>query len=321
MPDAKAQRKVKLHGDTRCHGRCAWLVPCLLSGGSLLAVGSLLALPLVAQIAPQQSSQTAPRRPATKTAAVPSVAAPHAPTNLLEQPPVAATVTQRNNALTVKADNSSLSDTLRRVASATGMKLDGLGGDERVFGSFGPGAPGEVLTSLLNGSHYNVLMIGALPNGAPRQMVLMRKPASGSAAGSATESQPAPAQPDAASQAPNADEEDPGAAEEPDGPQQAPSIQPAVIPRPGVPEPVPPGQPVAPGQPPGQQPGQPSGQPVAPGQQQPGQPDQPQVRTPQQFLQQIQQQQDLPPAEQSPAPPQDQPQQGEPEPPPDSPPE
>ena len=59
------------------------------------------------------------------------------------------------------------------------MRLDGLGGDERVFGSFGPGAPREVLTALLNGTSYNVMMVGDLPNGAPRELLLTSRAAGG----------------------------------------------------------------------------------------------------------------------------------------------
>jgi hypothetical protein len=88
-------------------------------------------------------------------------------------------VSAHNNELTVKADNSSLSQILHQVSSATGMKLDGLGGDERVFGSFGPGAPREVLTALLNGTSYNIMMVGDLPNGAPRELLLSNRAAGG----------------------------------------------------------------------------------------------------------------------------------------------
>ena len=43
--------------------------------------------------------------------------------------------------------------------------------------------PGEVLTALLDGTSYNVMMVGDLPNGAPRQLLLTRK-ASGGASSS-----------------------------------------------------------------------------------------------------------------------------------------
>ncbi len=47
-------------------------------------------------------------------------------------------MTAAKNQLTVKAENSSLTQILHQVSSPTGMRLDGLSGDERVFGSFGP---------------------------------------------------------------------------------------------------------------------------------------------------------------------------------------
>jgi hypothetical protein len=98
---------------------------------------------------------------------------------MFEQPASPATVTAGNNELTVKADNSSLAQILHQVSSKLGMQLDGLGGDERVFGSFGPAAPREVLTALLDGTSYNVMMVGDLPNGAPRELLLTRRTGGG----------------------------------------------------------------------------------------------------------------------------------------------
>ncbi|MGA9720541.1 MAG: hypothetical protein WBQ79_19840 [Acidobacteriaceae bacterium] len=116
----------------------------------------------------QKGKRTPP--PATPAPPVPTVAP-----SLFEQPPSPATVTADHNELTVKADNSSLAQILHQVSSKTGMQLDGLGGDERVFGSFGPAAPREVLTALLDGTSYNVVMVGDLPNGAPRELLLTRR--------------------------------------------------------------------------------------------------------------------------------------------------
>jgi hypothetical protein len=157
-----------------------WLRPSL-SFCALLALG-VIALPAAfSQTAPAPSQ---PRHQA-KTAQAPPQPnpVPPAPTvapNLLDQPAVPATITSANNELTVNANNSSLSQILRQVSSKTGMQLDGLGGDERVFGSFGPGAPREVLTALLNGTSYNVVMVGDLPNGAPRELLLTRRTGDGS---------------------------------------------------------------------------------------------------------------------------------------------
>jgi hypothetical protein len=146
--------------------------------------------------APASAPAPTPAKHHKKAQAVP-VAAPVPPPqpmvapNLLDQPATPATVTANNHELTVKAENSSLSQILHQVSSATGMKLDGLGGDERVFGSFGPAAPREVITALLDGTSYNVMMVGDLPNGAPRQLLLTRK-ASGGASSSTASANGAP---------------------------------------------------------------------------------------------------------------------------------
>ena len=165
----------------------------------MIALGSTLALPLAAQSA-ATPSQTAPpvhHRLHKKPVAAPVPAPPPPPTvapSLFEQPPSPATVTASKNELTVKADNSSLTQILHQVSSATGMRLDGLGGDERVFGSFGPGAPRDVLTTLLNGTSYNVVMVGDLPNGAPRELVLSSRAAAEASAQPAANANPNPAQ-------------------------------------------------------------------------------------------------------------------------------
>jgi hypothetical protein len=170
----------------------------LLSG--TLALGSVIATPLSAlsQSAPAQNAPAVRHalRKKPVTAPVPEPAPPPQPTvapSLFEQPPAPATVTAHTNELTVTADNSSLTQILHQVSSATGMRLDGLGGDERVFGSFGPGVPREVLTALLNGTSYNVVMVGDLPNGAPRQLLLSRRASGGTSpqpAASANPNQP-----------------------------------------------------------------------------------------------------------------------------------
>lgn len=109
----------------------------------------------------------------------PPPAAPLPPPNALQQPAVPAVVTVGKDELAVRADNASLSQILHQIATQTGMRLDGVSGDERVFGSFGPGSPREVLTALLDGAGYNLVMVGDLPNGAPRELLLSRRAAGG----------------------------------------------------------------------------------------------------------------------------------------------
>jgi hypothetical protein len=95
--------------------------------------------------------------------------APHWPAN--EHAALAA-VTWDSHGLRIEATNSSLQQILKDVSTATGAKVEGLGTDERVFGEFGPGQARDVISKLLHGSGYNVIMIGDQGQGAPRQIVL-----------------------------------------------------------------------------------------------------------------------------------------------------
>jgi hypothetical protein len=101
--------------------------------------------------------------------------------SMLQQPAEVAQIVFGDNNLSIKANNSSLSEILHQIAARSGMKVEGLGGDERVFGTFGPGAPRDVIADLLNGTAYNQVLLGDLSNGAPRELILT--PATHSAAG------------------------------------------------------------------------------------------------------------------------------------------
>ena len=103
--------------------------------------------------------------------------APETPNWPMNNKPVAATVVWDSQGLRIDASNSSLEQILKDVATATGARLTGLGHDEhmagqRVFGSYGPGTARDVLTQLLTGSGYNVLLIGDQGQGTPREIVL-----------------------------------------------------------------------------------------------------------------------------------------------------
>src|ERR1700733_2887806 len=197
------------------HGYMLRCSPLSLLLCATLALGSAAVLPRTAlsQATPSQPapSQTTPGQPSQAPATTNPAHARHhkKPTPVAEPapppPPTVApsrfqepagldTVTAAANLLPVTADNSSLAQILHQVSSATGMKLDGLGGDERVFGSFGPGAPREVLTSLLNGTSYNVMMVGDLPNVAPRELLLTSRTTGG--ASPSANANPAPAHTD-----------------------------------------------------------------------------------------------------------------------------
>jgi hypothetical protein len=122
------------------------------------------AQPVAAQPVPAQSA------PSTQPQAAPLVnqTAP----SMLQQPAGEAQIVFTGDTLSIRADNSSLAAILHQVAGKSGMQIEGLSSDERVFGTFGPGAPRDVLADLLNGTAYNLVLLGDLGDGAPRQLIL-----------------------------------------------------------------------------------------------------------------------------------------------------
>ncbi len=99
-------------------------------------------------------------------------AAPKAPDWPVNSQPTPATVVWDAQGLRIAANNSSLDQILHEVARDTGAKVEGLSQDQRVFGSYGPGEPRDVLSQMLEGSGYNVLMLGGQGDGPPEEIVL-----------------------------------------------------------------------------------------------------------------------------------------------------
>jgi hypothetical protein len=118
-----------------------------------------------------QQPQPAPENQAAPPSAPATPAAPTAP-SLLDKPAQFATVTLSSGKLSVIANNSSLTEILHRLAASSGMTIDGLDKDSRIFGAYGPGDPRDILNQLLDGAGYNVMMVGETAAGMPRQLVL-----------------------------------------------------------------------------------------------------------------------------------------------------
>ena len=154
----------------------------------LLSVAALgFASASAAQAAPQApaaSQVTAPRVRKQFTATKPSPAekpaeektAPPLPAWPANDRPKQATVEWNSRGLRIDAANSSLQQILKEVSTTTGTAVTGVGADQRIFGTYGPGLARDVLSQLLVGSGYNLLMIGDLGQGTPRQIVLSRRP-------------------------------------------------------------------------------------------------------------------------------------------------
>jgi hypothetical protein len=90
---------------------------------------------------------------------------PASPPSLEQMPATAPQVSFKGGELTIVARNSSLGAILREVQTQTGAGMDMPGTPaERVVGQFGPGPAREVLAALLNGSHFNYVLLGSPQN-------------------------------------------------------------------------------------------------------------------------------------------------------------
>ncbi|MGA2833920.1 MAG: hypothetical protein ABSE55_12690 [Terracidiphilus sp.] len=131
--------------------------------------------------------------------------------------PDPATVTWDSHGLRIEAANSSLSQILEDVSTATGTKVEGFDADQRIFGVYGPGPARDVLSQLLQGSGYNVLLVGEQGQGTPREIVLSARHAGSTA--QAPNAAPA-----------NASDEDVDTEEPPQPQPGRPAIQPSIAP-------------------------------------------------------------------------------------------
>jgi hypothetical protein len=136
-------------------------------------------------------STTKPRVHHKKAVAVAEVPPP--PPTLEQQPPTAPQVMFRNGQLTIDASNSTLSSILRAVQVQTGASMDvpSAAGSERVAMRLGPGAPRDVLHTLLNGSKFDYMILGVAGNpGAIQKVILTPKQAIGATTQASNNPQP-----------------------------------------------------------------------------------------------------------------------------------
>jgi len=211
--------------------------------------------------AAQARPAVAPANPSPRGAYPAAQANTATPRNLLPvRPP---RVTYSNGLLTIVADNSTLADVLSEVRRRTGAAIEAPAsvGGERVVISIGPAPANNVLTTLLNGSRFDYIILGSQQaSGAPQRLILREKQTLAQAG-------------NPGSQHANGMPNSPVAAQVP---QQAPEQEEEFVPEAEIPDEV------------QQEPQQPDQQ-TAPGQQQ--QPGQQQVKTPEQLLQELQQMQ------------------------------
>jgi hypothetical protein len=114
------------------------------------------------------------KKPQPTVQPAPAPAPPPAPLTLQQQPASPPQVAFQNGQLTITAPNSVLGEILRAVRSHTGANVDvPPNATERVVGRFGPGPARDVLAAMLNGSHFNYVMLGSATNSATLDRVIL----------------------------------------------------------------------------------------------------------------------------------------------------
>ena len=174
---AKAQLRWAVPGV--CAALCAWPALADQTGNAAAdssQAGTAMHRPVHARKHP--ATKPSPATPAAQVVAAPvQPPAPPKPDWPVNNKPADATVVWDSHGLRVDAANSRLDQILKDISTDTGVKVEGLGSsDVRIFGTYGPGPANEVISQLLNGTGYNVLMIGDQGAGAPRQIVLSAAP-------------------------------------------------------------------------------------------------------------------------------------------------
>jgi hypothetical protein len=165
---------------------CAFLFLLPAAAALLGTIMLLEALPLAAQASVSHPASSPVHKPlhlrkrlahqaTPPVEAIPAPVTPPAP-ELPQWPandkPAEASVVWDSQGLRVDAANSSLAQILKDISTATGTAVEGFDSDKRVFGVYGPGQARDILSQLLQGSGYNLIMIGDQGAGVPRKIVL-----------------------------------------------------------------------------------------------------------------------------------------------------
>jgi len=99
---------------------------------------------------------------------------PLEPLPLDQTPTVAPQVSYQGGELSIVAHNSTLADVLRAVRKLTGADMEiPPNATERVVADIGPGPARTVLAELLNGTHFNYVMVGSTTDPTAVQSVVL----------------------------------------------------------------------------------------------------------------------------------------------------
>jgi hypothetical protein len=175
-------------------GGCVLLLPGLVATAQTShtdATGNTSPLTKTSTAKPPVHHRIHPRHHAKPAAAIvaPQPVAPSPPAPPAEQPATAATVDFKNGLLSVHAQNSSLISILNQVQHQTGLVVEGLTHDQRIYGHYGPGNISTTLSALLDGAGYDFVIVGNGSSHTPPRLILSPP----GAVGAGPTPQPAPA--------------------------------------------------------------------------------------------------------------------------------
>jgi hypothetical protein len=106
---------------------------------------------------------------------------PLQPLPLDQLPAVAPKVSYEGGKLSIVAHNCTLADVLRAVKKQLGADLDiPPNANERVVADLGPGTPRQVIADLLNGTHFNYVIVGSSTDPAAVQSLALTPKTGGS---------------------------------------------------------------------------------------------------------------------------------------------
>ncbi|HZC44016.1 MAG TPA: hypothetical protein VE195_07565 [Acidobacteriaceae bacterium] len=171
---------------TRTHerSRFSWI---LALGGWMLLIPASLATAQSGGAAPGSAGSPATKTSTAKTpvhhavhhhhhakpkATTVAPVAPPPPLPPAQQPPNPATIDFSHGLLSVRAQNSSLVNILTQIQHQTGLVIDGLNHDQRVYGQYGPGSISATLSALLDGAGYDFVIVGGGSGHAAARLIL-----------------------------------------------------------------------------------------------------------------------------------------------------
>lgn len=147
------------------------------------------------------SKRPARKKPVKREQPAPAPQPVPQPLTLEQSPAMPPQVTYHDDSLTIIAENSTLGDVLRAVRAKTGATVDiPANATERVVTHLGPGPSREILAALLNGSHFDYVLLGSASNPRVLERVILIPKSGGAESGpsfQASASQPSYPQPQA----------------------------------------------------------------------------------------------------------------------------